>query len=47
MYHREPREATVRDLVLVDLVTHTAALVIDRKRAQETLAQVAQSSSSS
>jgi GAF domain-containing protein len=41
MYHREPREATVRDLVLVDLVTHTAALVIDRKRAQETLAQVA------
>jgi GAF domain-containing protein len=38
MYHREPREATVHDLVLVDLVTHTAALVIDRKRAQEKLA---------
>jgi GAF domain-containing protein len=38
MYHREPREATVRDLVLVDLVTQTAALVIDRKRAQEALA---------
>jgi GAF domain-containing protein len=35
MYHREPREATVRDLALVDLVTQTAALVIDRKRAQE------------
>ena len=37
MYHREPREATVHDLVLVDLVTNTAALVIDRKRAQEAL----------
>ena len=37
MYHREPREATVRDLALVDLVTQTAALVIDRKRAQELL----------
>jgi GAF domain-containing protein len=37
MYHREPREATVRDLALVDLVTQTAALVIDRKRAQEML----------
>jgi GAF domain-containing protein len=41
MYHREPREATVRDLVLVDLVTHTAALVIDRKRTQEALARAA------
>jgi GAF domain-containing protein len=41
MYHREPREATVRDLVLVDLVTHTAALVIDRKRDQEALARAA------
>ena len=41
MYHREPREATVRDLVLVDLVTHTAAMVIDRKRAQEELARAA------
>jgi GAF domain-containing protein len=37
MYHREPREATVRDLALVDLVTQTAALVIDRKRAEERL----------
>jgi len=35
MYHREPREATVRDLAMVDLVTQTAALIIDRKRAQE------------
>ena len=41
MYHREPREATVRDLALVDLVTQTAALVIDRKRAQEALARAA------
>ena len=41
MYHRDPREATVHDLVLVDLVTHTAALVIDRKRAQEALAAAA------
>ena len=41
MYHREPREATVRDLVLVDLVTHTAALVIDRKHAQEAMAHAA------
>jgi GAF domain-containing protein len=41
MYHREPREATVRDLVLVDLVTQTAAMVIDRKRAQEALARYA------
>jgi GAF domain-containing protein len=41
MYHREPREATVRDLALVDLVTQTAALVIDRKRAQEALVRPA------
>ena len=41
MYHREPREPTVRDLALVDLVTQTAALVIDRKRAQESLARAA------
>lgn len=34
MYHREPREPTVRDLALVDLVTQTAALVIDRERAR-------------
>jgi GAF domain-containing protein len=41
MYHREPREATVRDLAMVDLVTQTAAMVIDRKRAQEMLARAA------
>jgi hypothetical protein len=39
MYHREPREPTVRDLMLVDLVTQTAALVIDR--AHEALKSVA------
>ena len=41
MYHREPREPTVRDLALVDLVTQTAALVIDRKRAQDALGRIA------
>ena len=41
MYHREPREATVRDLALVDLVTQTAALIIDRKRAERLLASTA------
>ena len=41
MYHREPREATVRDLMLVDLVTQTAALVIDREQAQRALRSIA------
>ncbi|HET9352837.1 MAG TPA: GAF domain-containing protein [Sphingomicrobium sp.] len=41
MYHREPREPTVRDLALVDLVTQTAALVIDRDRANTTLRNIA------
>jgi GAF domain-containing protein len=41
MYHREPREPTVRDLALVDLVTQTAALVIDRERAHEALSRIA------
>jgi GAF domain-containing protein len=40
MYHREPREPTVRDLALVDLVTQTAALVIDRKRAHSALREI-------
>ncbi|NUR14252.1 MAG: GAF domain-containing protein [Bradyrhizobium sp.] len=40
MYHREPREPTVRDLILVDLVTQTAALVIDRERAHQALKSV-------
>ena len=37
MYHREPREPTVRDLALVELITQTAALIIDRKRAEPIL----------
>ena len=41
MYHREPREATIRDLALVELVTQTAALVIDRERAHEALGRIA------
>jgi hypothetical protein len=41
MYHREPREPTVRDLALVDLITQTAALVIDRERAQAALRNIA------
>jgi len=41
MYHREPREPTVRDLALVDLITQTAALVIDRERAHEALQEIA------
>jgi len=45
MYHREPREPTMRDLMLVDLIIQTAALVIDRERAHAALGT--QSSSSS
>ena len=41
MYHREPREPTVRDLMLVDLVTQTATLVIDRERAHAALQNIA------
>ena len=40
MYHREPREPTVRDLMLVDLVTQTAALVIDREQANRALQSI-------
>jgi hypothetical protein len=40
MYHREPREPTIRDLLLVDLITQTAALVIDRDRAQAALSTI-------
>ncbi|MCL6729138.1 GAF domain-containing protein [Sphingomonas hankyongi] len=53
MYHREPREPTIRDLLLVDLITQTAALVIDRDRALRELQHIrlgqasGQSSSSS
>ena len=42
MYHREPREPTVRDLALVDLITQTAALVIDRERANAALQEIAE-----
>ena len=41
MYHREPREPTVRDLMLVDLITQTAALVIDREQAKAALQRIA------
>lgn len=41
MYHREPREPTVRDLALVDLITQTAALVIERHRTQALLRNIA------
>jgi len=37
MYHREPREPTARDMMLVELVTQTAALVIDRDQAKSAL----------
>lgn len=42
MYHREPREPTPRDLTLVDLITQTAALVIDRERAHTALREIAE-----
>ena len=37
MYHREPREPSARDMLLVELVTQTAALVIDREQAKSAL----------
>jgi GAF domain-containing protein len=37
MYHREPREPTFRDMLLVDLTIQTAALIIDRDRAKSAL----------
>ena len=40
MYHREPREPTVRDLAPVDLVTQTAALIIERDRTQTMLRNI-------
>ena len=40
MYHREPREPTTRDLMLVDLITQTAALVIDREQAKSALQNI-------
>jgi hypothetical protein len=41
MYHREPREPTARDLMLVELITQTAALVIDREQAKSALHELA------
>lgn len=40
MYHREPKEPTIRDLLLVDLITQTAALVIDRHTSQKALQDI-------
>ena len=37
MYHRQPREPTFRDLLLVDLIIQNAALVIDRDCAKSAL----------
>ena len=42
MYHREPREPKVSDLALVDLITQTAALVIDRERAHRALHEISE-----
>ena len=44
MYHREPRQPTARDLMLVDLITQTAALVIDREQAKSALQNLATTS---
>jgi PAS domain S-box-containing protein len=40
MYHREPREPVEDDLQLVQLITQTAALVIERKRAEAALREL-------
>jgi GAF domain-containing protein len=45
-YHREPREPTFRDLMLVDLITQTAALVIDRERAHAAVQNAAAANAS-
>ena len=37
MYHREERSASAEELQLVNLVTHTAALVIGRRKVQDAL----------
>jgi PAS domain S-box-containing protein len=37
MYHREPREPTGQDLELVQVITRTAALIINRKRVETAL----------
>jgi signal transduction histidine kinase/CheY-like chemotaxis protein/PAS domain-containing protein len=40
MYHHEPREPKPEDLELVDLITTSAALVIERKRAEAALREL-------
>jgi PAS domain S-box-containing protein len=40
MYHRKPREPVDDDLELVQLITQTAALVIERKRAETALREL-------
>src|SRR6185369_5604250 len=37
MYYREPRDPTPKDLELVDFVTRSAALVIERRQAEQAL----------
>ena len=37
MYHREPRDPQAADLELIDFVVHTAALVVERGRAEDRL----------
>jgi PAS domain S-box-containing protein len=43
MYHRRPCEPGAHDLEMVELITHTAALMIERKHAQDRLKQVNES----
>ena len=40
MYHRQPREPVESDLALVNLITKTAAMVIERKRAEAALREL-------
>ncbi|HET9811161.1 MAG TPA: GAF domain-containing protein [Sphingomicrobium sp.] len=37
LYYREPREPSPRDLELIDFVTRSAALLLERRRAEQTL----------
>jgi PAS domain S-box-containing protein len=40
MYHRQPREPVDQDLALVGLITNTAAMLIERKRAEAALREL-------
>ncbi|MGE5563014.1 MAG: ATP-binding protein [Bacillota bacterium] len=40
MYHRQPRQPVEEDLALVSLITNTAAMVIERKRAEAALREL-------